>query len=263
MASQLNMTLHASRSLADEKVACRVFEMLNDWKWPPERFDAFEPIKKVWSGRSEFVALWQEQGKVAFGQVMVRRRTRISYYGSVLMLFGPTTRFHSISLYGITESACSNDVLAEVTRLADDLFVELGLDYGRISLKEEFDGENVIKNFRHPDGTIEPRRVVGMNWPECIPGVYWTNYFGSRYLDQGFGQNRHDLEGVDVQDLSDSGFRVRLSDSLTYFRDVGEASELKSVCRQLGPEWFFSQHDEGKIQGLECPNEELRAVPRP
>jgi hypothetical protein len=147
-----------------------------------------------------------------------------------------------VSVYGIAESQCTEEALPHILQLADELFIALKLDYGRVCLSDDYQAKNMIKNFRHSDGSVEPRHVIGVQeWPECLPGIYWTNYFGGKYFEQGFGQAIEQCEFVRTTKFANNGMRVQLCERPDYFRHANAREMEIAAMEALGRDWFFER----------------------
>lgn len=259
--------LFTVQSLANIACAERVYEILNSWIFPPDVFDEDEPIRKSWSNKDEFIKAWSQQGARHFGQVLFRRKKRLGYYADVVFQFGPNRRsdgkppYHSLSVYRIKESQCTPELRTKLVSLGDRFFRELTMDYGFICLSDEYDAKNIVKDFRHTDGAVEPRKVLGMNWPQCIPGLYWTNYFGKRYLQQGFATNVLNLYPANATAIGD-GIRFQTSGEPRFFERVEAETAEREMRKSLGEEWFFNQQNDRKCNSIDVSLEHLRS-PRP
>jgi hypothetical protein len=237
--ADLHISFRTANSLSNIRFAERFYDIFNRWNWPPERFDKYEPIRLPWSRRNDFIEAWVEQGQTYFGQVLVQRKRSFPYYANPIMPFGPKATCHFVNVYGIAELKCTDDALFHIVRLADELFAELELDYGRICLSDDFDAKNIVKNYRDPQGRLEPRHVIGVKeWPACLPGIYWINYFGRKYLEQGLNTSFYDKD-IELTHLGESGIRLQLAERPDYFRLNGSDALENRTMDRLGREWFF------------------------
>jgi hypothetical protein len=135
------------------------------------------------------------------------------------------------------------------------------MDYGFICLSDEYDKKNIIKNVKHADGSIEPRKVVGMNWPKCLPGIYWTNYFGKAYLVKGFASHLSETIHSRVARIGD-GIRVQTSDEPRGFEAADAAQIEANVIRELGQTWFFDKTTGRICDSIDAPLQELQQPSR-
>lgn len=245
MEPSFKFSLFTSNSLASAQIADIVYDTLSNWQFSPESFGDSEPISVAWPQQETFAEMWARQSQQYFGQVLVQRHRAPSYFADITFQFGPDRILdkkppcHTVSLFGMKESETTPEIQERLVELCDALFQQLDFEYGFLCLDDEYDAKNIRKNWRHPDGTIEPRKVVGMRWPYCIPALYWINYFGSQYLDQGFAAPLSQLTRGEVATLQ-NGIRFQTDVNPRFFESDG-ASQAEAECRMsLGEEWFYS-----------------------
>lgn len=261
--SFFKMNLFTAKSLACESYADKTYEILETSGLSPDVFDVSEPIRKSWTSRGGFVDAWKQQSKNYYGQVLFQRMKDPAYYGGVTFRFGPDRKldnkppFHGLSIYSLKESECRGDRRSRFIELGDRLFDELEMDYGFICLNDEYDAKNIVKDVHHSDGTLEPRKVVGMNWPYCLPGLYWINYFGRRYLEQGFAKNLL-IESPGTVEVIDNGVRLQSGDDPhSYASNEAWRTERKTQ-QVLGASWFFDRESNRTCRSLNVSLEPLR-----
>lgn len=262
--SEFNVTLFRARSLASTTCAEKFYAILNDWDYPPEVFDETEPIRQPWENKDYFIDLWKQEAQRSFGIILTKCRRRFTYDTTVTFLFGPNRildnkpPYHGISIYGVKESQCRGKKLDQFVGLADQLFVALDMDYGFMCLDEEYEAKNIIKNVRHEDGSLEPRHVIGMKWPYCLPGLYWVNYFGRRYLEKGFAAGIATTHPQLTAEIA-GGIRLQLSDDPRFFESANATTVESEIRISLGEEWFFSREKRGNCRALDVSLDELRS----
>ena len=258
------LDLFTTQSLANNDCAERVYEILNSWDFPPEVFDEYEPIRQSWSKKDDFIKAWNQQGTRYFGQVLIRRKKRMAYYADVVFQFGPNRKldnkppYHGLSVYRVKESECTGELRSQLVNLGDRFFSELEMDYGFMCLSDEYDAKNIVKNVRHADGSVEPRKVVGMNWPHCVPGLYWINYFGKRYLDQGFAAKISDSQPANVTTVG-GGIRFQTDKDPRFFESADAASTEHEMRESLGKLWFFDRDNDRNCDSIDVSLEHLRS----
>ncbi len=256
--THLKITMFSTRSLASLESAESVYDIFDKWDCPPTAFDEYEPIRSAWSDRARFLDAWENQARRNFGQVLIQRKGKVGYLAHSIFQFGPNVTYHGFSVYRIKESDCSGPRLEKIINLADDIFAELNLDYGFICLSEEYDAKNIVKNVRHPNGTIEPRKVVGMNWPACIPGLYWINYFGQPYLAEGFAAGVHETDSTTISNVG-NGVRIQAGLTPRWFElDCARRSEERLKC-ELGETWFHRSGSDVALRSIDAPAGQLRS----
>lgn len=244
--STFTVDLFSAHSLASTCYAQEAYDILNSWEFPPDVFDKYEPIRRPWKKRDDFIAAWEAQSKLHFGQVLTQRKKQIRYHADVMFQFGPNEReenkppYHGFSVYDVKGSDCRDKTLNKLVELADRLFAALQMDYGFICLRDEYYARNVIKDVRYPDGSLEPVHVIGMNWPYYLPGFYWINYYGTRYLERGFGAGIETSFPSHVTKI-EAGIRFQASENPRFFECPG-AQEIEARMRDaLGRDWFFDR----------------------
>ncbi len=256
--------LFTTQSLANVECAETVYKILNSWDFPPEVFDEHEPIRQSWSKKGDFIRAWNQQGAQYFGQVLIRRKKRLAYYADALFQFGQNRKldnkppYHGLSVYHVKESECTGALRSKLVNLGDRFFGELKMDYGFMCLSDEYDSKNIVKNVQHPDGTVEPRKVVGMNWPQCIPGLYWTNYFGKRYLEQGFATKVLESHPTNVTTVGD-GIRFQTNEEPRFFESVEASATEREMRETLGKQWFFDRKNERDCDSIDVSLSQLRS----
>ena len=257
--------LFSHRNIGSSSCAEKVYEIFDSSSFRPDRYDRFEPIRRSWGDKSEFSLMWQQSAKAFFGMMMMQRRKPPSFWSSVTFEFGPNRKadnkppYHEISVRNVAEKHCVGETRSQFISLCDNLFTSLEMDYGFLCLDSEYDKKNIVRNVVHPDGAIEPEHVIGMKWPYCLPGLYWTNYFGENYLSQGMP---HTVENSGVACIKSvgKGIRVQLGDDPRGFETSEGVVLESSIRRSLGESWFFDPHDqERECRPLDVSLDELRS----
>lgn len=109
------------------------------------------------------------------------------------------------------------------------------VSHGYACLELEFEQTNVL-----PRPTLINNKLIktgGMGLRNCLPGVYWLNYFGPLYVDW-FGRERfRDLPCYEQRVLPNGGILVLMADSPLSYNGT---DKLKTATRQhLGADAFF------------------------
>jgi hypothetical protein len=262
--AQFQLKLFAAKSLADNQWAEKTYQVFDDSGFTPHLFGEYEPARQAWEEKDGFRKSWQQQAKHYFGQILIHRKSPISFLGDISFQFGPNRKLdnkpphHSLSLYQIDETQLVGDEQDKFLELCDRLFVALDMDYGFLCLNDEYDQRNVVRNTQHPDGSVEPRRIIGMKWPYCLPGLYWINYFGRRYLEQGFAQQAMANYTSGMVKIG-NGIRVQSGSSPRYFESLREQENWLKLREMLGGSWFFDPAAEHECHALDVLLDELRS----
>ena len=106
------------------------------------------------------------------------------------------------------------------------------------------EAKNIAQNVQHTDGTVEPRKPVGVDWPRCLPGVYWANYFGKPYIEWFGRKELLSAPAYETRELPSGTIRL-----IAYARptDAGglDGVEVEDRIRtHLGLEAFFDRRAE-------------------
>lgn len=161
----MNMTLFTTRILSDEQIASRFFEILSSCPLSPQKIGLYEPIRRSYS-KEEAVRLWMSKDKVPRGYAgsMMGRSVdpkmvfTVSYrefpenpmYNHIFFLFDKRT-FHNLKQQFLL---CFREII--------DL---IQADYGYITNEQP-------EKRQHVTGTLQDR----------MPGVFWCNYYGNRFV---------------------------------------------------------------------------------
>jgi len=256
--------LFSAHSLAGECYSNWAYDIFETSGYCPEVFDVSEPILQSWNAKDAFCEAWRQQSSRPFGQILLQRKQAIPFYASVVFQFGPDRKrdgkppYHGLSLYDVDESKCIGESRKNLIDLCDRLFAELEFDYGFLCLHDEYDAKNIIKGVSRSGGAIEPRKVVGMNWPYCLPGLYWTNYFGGRYFDQGFGEGIQALHSTEIARVG-KGVRLQTSHDPRFFQSDRAEQIERGIRDKLGSSWFFDRESDHDCNALEVSLDELRS----
>jgi len=106
---------------------------------------------------------------------------------------------------------------------------QLSLDYGHAESTAEWNSKNHdAKGY-----------VVGIDWTQRLPGLYWLNFFGSRYCSFIGKQKLLSAPGKWVRELS-TGVLIALGDSPHDWDSREYRDRCAAVEQHLGKEFFFS-----------------------
>ena len=237
----LKFRLDSGRPLIARVFASGLYDLLDNWRVRPHRFDEFEPVRRPWEDRDSFLHQCEHNCRQPFGVVIVKwRDPRLS----LMLIFehGPASQCHSLVLSGSSKKGFGGESAPWLVELADTLFDFLGMDYGFACHRDEFEESNMQTT---PIAGVEGGcsiQAVGMNWPDCIPGLYWCNFFGDAYFEQGFGSRIEEWAGTTKLRR---GVRLMRSPSPETWRGDDDRLASEHLRSLLGPDWFFS-----KSQGM-------------
>lgn len=257
---ELNVQLKTIRHLGQEAYAEAFFDSMFMWGNPPTHYSTFEPITtelhETPSSKAAFVDVWMSQAQQPFGQLLVRRRGKKSYYASVQFLRGPRATFNSVSFYGLS-SVFVRDRTQRflLLKCTDRLCSLLPVSYGRICTQADFECKNLILDYRHPDGSIQPRRPIGEDWTVSLPGVYWCNYFGEPYTSWFGLEKLLSTPAYDVIRIADRCVKILAYEDA---EDSGTQAAFDAEARirnYLGKAAFFAKGD--NAAAFETPDHDL------
>lgn len=225
----------------------KFYDLLDRWHYAPSRFGTSEPLGNMWGGKSLFTDLFSSQLKSYFGIIMCSRKVRPAYGIHTMFLYGPRAKHHGIAMYDVKLDDFEDDECAELLQFTDAMFETIKLDYGFICADDYFAASNTNANVSLSTGIIRAKHVVGMEWPDCIPGLYWCNYFSAEYFKQGLGAN---LSRVDRIVHLENGVRIMGHYGVGHW-DTPEAQQSVVATKQiLGNDWFFSRESGMPAQWL-------------
>ena len=109
----------------------------------------------------------------------------------------------------------------------------LAIRYAKACLRKEFHAKNIIS-------ANTGVRAVGVNLDECLPGVYWLNFFGRPYtqligLDRLLSITAHEVRAIG------EGVFVALNASPMAWKSDQYLATESSIIDQIGPEYVFSR----------------------
>lgn len=229
--------LFSKQPLYETKYAERLYELLDKWRYRPTKFNEFEPLCNSWGERQKFLDQFRCNRGRSFG-TLITKWTKPRFYLHVTWLHGPREKCHSLSIYQAKLKdfgKCNAPFLLE---LSDQLFDQLDFDYGFACSNDEYHSVNINLNVQLDENTVERKQVVGMEWPDCIPGLYWCNYFGDAYFEQGFGSRVQ--ECPNLHRLS-NGIRLLRSPSVLDWDSAEQQAETNRLMDILGRDWFFTK----------------------
>ena len=119
------------------------------------------------------------------------------------------------------------------------LFAWGDMVYGFAAHEHEYEEQNVLPVPTMVEGKLI--KVGGTDIRQCLPGVYWANFFGKEYV-RWFGENLFlNAPCYRKEPLPDKGWLVLTAPTpLAYDRD--KARQLKSALRRhLGKDAFFDK----------------------
>ena len=154
--------------------------------------------------------------------------------------YGPKMKNHFLSIFQAKCEDFGEEEVPFLFELADQLFEQLNFDYGFVCSEEEYAATNIYQDVQINSTTVQPVKVVGMQFPDCIPGIYWGNYFGDIYFQQGF-DNR--IEELEIVHRLSNGVRLITSKSISSWNDSDAIARREKSSEILGMDWFFFESE--------------------
>lgn len=236
--NEFKFILFKSEPLDKPEYADRLYRLFDEWKFKPLKFNEVEPLRNSWPNREVFVKQFLMNCRRSFGTLMCKW-SKPTLHSSVNWFRGPTSKCHSLSLFSARVKQFGNGAV-DLISLVDRLFESLDFDYGFGCLNAEYYDSNIYKDVQIDERTIQPVQVVGMEWPDCIPGLYWCNYFGNAYFQQGFGKGIKELPNTIK--LA-NGIRLMRSESALDWDTADEKQRTNDLMNALGRDWFFTKQN--------------------
>src|SRR5437868_7642357 len=141
----------------------------------PQKLRLWSPYK---ANLEQAKHLWRGEAAKPVGFLFGNRKRPFEIW--LLAAFGivpPKNPFHAISWSShpiVLRKVAISRLEALFHRLISASNPYLAVGYH----SDDFERQNVYRDFRRQDGSIEPHRLVGIPPDRFLPGLYWLNYFG-------------------------------------------------------------------------------------
>jgi hypothetical protein len=251
--------LFSASPLDPQRYAEPLFAILDDWRYRPSKYGDSEPLRNKWGDPRAFYETCRACASMYFGPVIVSwNKPRFGLM--ITHESGPKVKSHSLSIFSCEPKHFGGNGAPYLLELADALFDTMGFTYGFACLNSEYYSNNIVPATYLDGATVRPQRVVGMEWPDCIPGFYWCNYFGDAYLSEGLSSA---LLGLPNTTPLARGMRVLRSASALDWdlpEERARSAELVAAC---GPDWFFSKRSGMPAKALRTNNDAFRSPMTP
>lgn len=186
---ELKLLVETDWPLGSVTAAERVLLVLAEGDvWTPDRFGLHEPLR----GRFEpdaphsFVDAWSRGSlNQRVGSFHFQKRQR---FDATVMWWNEGDDLDSLHITFKLQRGGPSPA-DEYLDLAHRLFEAVNGQYGHLCDREEYWSKNVIDAWTGRTGRPEGGRSQGTNRREHLPGIYWANFFGPRYVDF-FGADR-------------------------------------------------------------------------
>lgn len=242
----IQAALFSGRPLQPERFSRPLYDLLDGWRDTPYRFSDVEPVRQPWGSRDEFLRQCEHNSRQPFGTVIVKWQ-RPQCYLMLIFERGPLSQSHVLTMRLRQGVGVGGESIPWVLGLLDALLDLLEMDYGFACLEDEFRSLNRPAASTDGTGGNQSTHALGPKWPDCIPGLFWCNYFGNAYFDQGFGPRIMELSGASSLRR---GFRVLRSPSPVTWESEEDQIRSEQVRTILGVEWFCSCQDSKHLKSL-------------
>lgn len=206
-------------------------------KLPDRLSDTPNPLSS--HSLSEVVAMVLESDPRA-PAIELAAQSRKSATGPIAMVLssqdsrgsGPT-EFNVVSWQFAYASKRSAQQVESNAKLAlRHLTQSLPVEYGYARTQIEFDRKN------RTSSSYGARKVIGLELPDRLPGIYWANYIGRRYSDR---LNLDRLQQSDLFDIeqTEDGVFIFMKVTSDHAADDEVMAQLKTLEGDLGELFFF------------------------
>lgn len=223
------------KNWSTEDKAEELFDILDrlDERIRPQRFMYMD--KKI-----EFSA----ENKVKFVENWIKKKgiyvesKSLSFWLDAYWVYGNKKRFNKL-IGGIkVKNTKMFDSLNQWKDLLLDFFNWGEMCYGYCCYDKEFEGMNILQKPVMINGKLTG--TGGSDLSECLPGIYWLNFFGEVYFDW-FGEKLKQVECFKSDILNNKAIIIEAyKDPLSF--DLKENKEIiNNIIKCLGQENFFEK----------------------
>ena len=226
---------------ADMKMAGdAVFSALNeDQQLAPEQIGLFEPYE-IDLASVAARELWQNEARQDVGLLCGERRRPFRIGLTVSFGLTPQRPFHSLYWTADKRVLKADRAANRIEKLFRQFVVAFDAYWGAAFCSEEFEQQNVLHDYRHPDGSIEPYKIVGVDLTKALPGLYWLNFFGS-VLSDFIGHNTIKSVIPSAESVGNGVF-LRLASSPTKMLYESANEQKERIRSALGDNLFYDRH---------------------
>jgi len=231
-------------ALGQEPVAEKVSQLLlerND-DFTPENYDEFEPIKKVFHKDClrDIINLWVHK-RGDMGGLTNLMFTRKRPYRFLMMVYWMKSRkaFGNWLSFSIEEKFFEDEKrCSHFLEFAMQLYSILCPAYGIIYHKADYEKKNVRKTL-FDDGNEKSREILGTELTECLPGVYWANFFNPMYVNFWGKEKFSNVPCFSKTKLEDSGYLLVTSSSPLEYVSPNFEIAVSHIIDHLDKNAFF------------------------
>jgi hypothetical protein len=207
----------------------------------PQKFGLWSPYK---ADLQQARSLWRTEAAKPVGFLFGEHKRPFEVRLSAVFGIVPKRAFHYVSWSShptVLRKVAISRIEALFHRLIAASNPYLAIGYH----SDDFERQNVYRNFRHEDGSTSLYRVVGVHPERFLPGLYWLNYFGPELtvsmpaLAKGAcGAVRHG-----------NGTLLKLADDPRQMTTPESIERIEQCKRELGEHRFFVKNPELEEDG--------------
>ena len=171
-------TIYTTKYIGSQEIAHAFFEILKEANLLPDKIGLYEPIKTGFT-LDKAVEFWTlqedgcyEEGKGYVGKYgsMMGKKTKPSFLFTMTWFLCPKDNLNYITFF--VSPTVYKKHMESIEKVFNETFVLVEGIYGNITHEDP-------KERQHVAGSLETR----------MPGIFWCNYFGKKYIDF-FGENQ-------------------------------------------------------------------------
>lgn len=208
----------------------------------PQKFGLWSPLK---ADLEQARSLWRGEAAKPVGFLFGNRKRPLEI--GLLVTFGivlPKSPFHTISWDShptVLRKVAISRIEALFHRLiaASNPYLAIGCH------SDDFERQNVYRNFRCPDGSTSLYRVVGVHPDRFLPGLYWLNYFGPELTASMPSLAKGACGAVP----HGKGTLLKLADDPRQMTTPESIERIDRCKRELGEQRFFVKNPELEEDG--------------
>jgi len=216
----------------EEAQASNVFDLLSSRPiLHPDKLGPYEPLSLLFkeTSREEFVQLVMEERSL----VAVRDAAPSQ---SILWSNSESPRRSSVFSHRFSHNEPREDWVDTFISYCWEMLRVLRPPYGHLCCESDYLEKNVIDD-------EDRHAAVGNDLKKHLPGIYWANFFGPRYIEF-FGED-HLLSAPahEVRWMDEAGILLMLSDSPLDYAKPEVRRREDTIIEHLGRAAFFSKSD--------------------
>lgn len=206
----------------------------------PEKYSEYEPIRDEFdpSDLEKPIKILSSPSYPKRGSILLKRDHPIKWLmGIDWDTFSQT--FHK-NYFFIDEKYFSNENnISSFLNFAKEIYVRFNAVYASSGLEVEYEDKNIVQRKEQIGNTIaEVRRFYGNDITKNIPGVYWANFFGKKYVEF-FGEKLYNAPGFRKELIDNGGILILTSKSPLEYPEEQMVNCQNNLRKVLGEEAFL------------------------